>query len=163
MRWHKPNCLDTLDDDWESWPSTGGVYLIMGPRALRRAVSTDRHGILYIGQARNLRNRLWDAWYAQHPGTGMLWDFPQVAAALLGSRSGAIFDREQAIGRLKAKLAYPIPPASLDRCERALLFAYFYRYAELPPLNACMPKRWNRVRPGKKLIRWALRGIVAGG
>jgi hypothetical protein len=93
----------------------------------------------------------------------MLWDFPKVARALLRSNSVAAFDRGREIGRLRAKVAYPIRPVDLNRFERALIFAYFYRYAELPPLNASMPKRWHIVRPSRKLIDWASRGIAGGG
>jgi hypothetical protein len=159
MRWHKEYRLDTLDDDWDYWPSESGVYVILGQRGLRRAVGKGMSRVLYIGQAKNIRNRLWYAWYGEHSGTGLLWDFPKVARALTGHSTAGPFDRGGAIGRLTAKVAFPIRTADLSRFERALLFAYFYRHGELPPLNATMPKRWDRQRPTTDLIQWATRGI----
>lgn len=156
--WHPSFRLGRLDDGWKEMPRHGGIYILRCSRSIPRAARLDRRGVLY-GQASNLRNRLWSAWQARHSGTGIVWDYPRVTSAVLGSPKEARHVRDHHLNRLIVRFAGPIPERELDRYERALLFAYFYRHGELPPLNSTLPQRWARSKPGANLLRWARRGL----
>jgi len=140
-------------------PRHGGVYILRCSRSIPRAAHLDQRGVLYIGQASNLRNRLRSALQARHPATGILWEYPRVTSAVLGTPKEARHVRNHHLNRLIVRFAGPVPERELDRYERALLFAYFYRYGELPPLNSALPKRWARSKPGAHLLSWARRGL----
>ena len=56
--WIKPFQLASLESDWGNKPASAGIYIIRCAREIHRAGGNDKRGILYIGQSRNLRDRL---------------------------------------------------------------------------------------------------------
>src|SRR5437773_9817509 len=99
-------------------PSKPGIYIVRCRRAIPRATGVDRRGTLYVGQAKRLRDRLRNVWDAQHESTGMLWDYPQIAAKLLRTRFGSPKQRARAIDRLFLRVASPVRRADLNLAER---------------------------------------------
>ena len=81
--WHKPIALETLKDYWDSSPATAGVYIVMSDHPIHRIGRVDNAGILYIGKAKNLRDRLWDFWEQNHTASGFLWAHIGVAQIIL--------------------------------------------------------------------------------
>ncbi len=71
--WYKPFVLETLNDSWDSYPASAGVYMIMSDRPIPRIGRVDDKGIIYIGKAKNLRNRLWRFLKIQHTASDFLW------------------------------------------------------------------------------------------
>src|SRR5438876_11941230 len=78
--------IKDLEDGWDEAPATAGIYVISCGTPIQRLGSIDQAGIIYIGQSLCLRDRLWAYWYAQHEASGMLWDLPEVAGAIIGRR-----------------------------------------------------------------------------
>lgn len=157
--WCEPFRVDSLYDEWETTPSTPGVYVVSCKRRLPRVGGVDPAGILYIGKSRRLRNRLWDFWEAQHEASGILWDIPQVARAIFSTSVGTSLEVDPLIGSVMVRMATPILHEMLDQAERAVLYAYTLRFGEPPPLNSCLPGRWTK-SPNKNLLRWAEKGLA---
>jgi len=159
--WSQPQVLESLDDSWDRAPKTPGVYIISGGRPISRIGGDDRHGILYIGKARNLRERLWSFWYANHNASGFLWTNPALARIVFHRVIRTVTDVETHLGRLKYRVSTPINLRDLDRAERAVLCAYIGRFGEAPPLNHNLPLRWTST-PSAQDLRWAEGGILSG-
>ncbi len=162
--WLEPIVLERLDAEWDSVPSSSGVYVIHRRRPVSRLGGVDRRGILYIGKAGNLRERLWQFWYADHGAGWYLWRQPSMARVVLstGSRTPTITDVENHLGKLSATVAAPIARPFLERAERAALCAYIARFGEAPPLNFSLPQRWGDA-PRPEDLRWAERGVLRDG
>ena len=63
------------------------------------------------------------------------------------------------VGELTVKAATLIGPSELENAERAVLYAYFFQYGELPPLNFSVPRRWKD-SPSDEWIRWGNEGLT---
>jgi hypothetical protein len=138
-RWLPPFTVGDLDAEWDKMPSSPGVYIVRCRRAIPRAGGVDCLGTLYIGKAKNLRDRLWSVWEAQHESTGMLWQYPRAAAKLLRTPFTALTQQNRAIQRLLLRVATPLRRGDLNRAERALLAVYLDTFGEFPPLNSMFP------------------------
>ncbi len=160
-RWSDSVQVRAFDDDWESMPSTPGVYVIRTDKPLRRVGGTDRAGVLYVGRASSVRNRIWSFWYGNHTASGFLWTYPSIARVVLNGRIRTVSDVERALGRLIVRFATPIHGQQLGRAERALLFAYVTAFGEAPPLNLSLTERWAGT-PSAADLRWAEKGLQAG-
>lgn len=160
--WLEPIVLERLEAEWDEVPASSGVYIIRRRRPVSRLGGADRRGILYIGKAGNLRERLWQFWYADHGAGWYLWRQPALARVVLSSGIRTITDVERHLGKLSVVLAAPIARAVLDRAERAVLCAYIARFGEAPPLNFSLPQRWADA-PLPEDLRWAEKGILRGG
>jgi hypothetical protein len=147
--WYKPIVLETLDVQWDTFSASPGVYIVMSDRPIQRIGGTDFRSIIYIGKAKNLRNRLWAFWKANHSASGFLWTHPTMANIVLNKPVRTVSDVEKYLGKLEILL---------DSAERALLFAYIQCFGEAPPLNLSLPKRWNQLPPAEDL-RWAEEGL----
>jgi len=158
VNWRSPFIINFLETHWDDMPSKSGIYIIWCGRSIPRAGAVDKKGILYVGKSSNLRNRLWDFWYANHPASGMLWAYPKIATTILKKTCRNKKDVEYYLGKLTVRVAYPMPKAMLEVGERAVLYAYFLRFGELPPLNSSLPKRWREI-PSASNLRWASRGL----
>jgi hypothetical protein len=151
-KWSKPATIDK-----ETAPPKSGVYIIMNLKNLRRIDGVDPNGILYIGKSKHLQRRLGQFWSAYHPASGLLWDHPQIAGKYFGKRSLS----QNAVGNLLGKLHVKMMPLSskeLSKKERALLFAYMYKFGEPPPLNFNLPGHWKE-KPDKMELQWAQKAI----
>lgn len=156
--WHQPIALETLEDDWDSSPATAGVYIVMSDRPIRRIGRVDNASILYIGKAKNLRDRLWDFWKERHTASGFLWTHIEVARIILNKPIPTVSDLGKCLGKLNVRYSTPIIEDQLDMAERALLFAYIKYFGEAPPLNMSLPKRWEHPPPTED-IAWAENGL----
>jgi len=158
--WQESFRIDSLYTDWDDMPATPSVYLIRRRRPVNRVGGTDARGILYIGRSVNLRERLWQFWYANHHTASVyLWCNPTLARGVLGRRCSSHKDVEDALGRLFARIATPVPKRQLEGAERALLYQYVRRYGELPPLNFVLPGKYVRC-PGEARLKWADAGLL---
>jgi excinuclease UvrABC nuclease subunit len=81
--WSKRKLIDKIDV-----PSKPGVYLIIRKKPIRRIGQTDRKGILYIGQAYNLKGRLKLFKKFEHIASWFLYDHPEVAQFVLKKIKG---------------------------------------------------------------------------
>ena len=156
--WHEPIVLETLNDSWDSSPASAGVYIIMSDRPIPRIARVDDASILYIGKAKNLRDRLWDFWKQNHTASGFLWAHIPIAQIALNKPILTVGDVGKYVGKLKARYSTPIEDNLLDRAERALLFAYIQYFGEAPSLNLSLPKRWEQAPPSQDR-EWAEKGI----
>ncbi len=158
--WLSPFTVESLDDEegWDLAPSSAGVYVILRQFSINRIGGIDRSGILYVGQAPCLRDRLWKFYEAYHPASGFLWTHPSIAGIVLGKKIRGVSDVENGLGKLKVRVATPIGLRMLNRTERAALFAYVNRFGEAPPLNFAIPERW-KVIPTTLELRWAEEGL----
>jgi hypothetical protein len=66
------------------------------------------------------------------------------------------------LSNLSVKVATPVPAAELEAAERAVLYAYLYRFGERPPLNCNLPQRWGTA-PNAEALRWAVGGLEDNG
>jgi hypothetical protein len=156
--WHEPIVLETLEGYWDSSPSTAGVYIVMSDRPIPRIGGVDNVSILYIGKAKNLRDRLWNFWKETHTASEFLWTHPSVAQIILDKPIHAILDIYKYVGKLRARYSTPISEDLLDTAERALLFTYIQHFGEPPPLNLSLPKRWEQLPPSQDRA-WAEKGL----
>lgn len=156
--WSEPFILETLDASWDTYPASAGVYLIMSDQPIPRIGGTDNKSILYIGKAKNLRNRVSQFRWANHTASGILWTHPTMARIVLNKPIRSVSDVEKYLGELIACYSTPINVDSLERAERALLFAYIQSFGEAPPLNMSLPRRWDELPPAQDL-RWAENGL----
>ncbi len=159
--WYGPITIETLANEkvWNSSPESPGVYIIMGDRPIRRIGGDDAIGTLYVGKAKNLRNRLWAFWKASHSASGFLWTHPQMARIVLDKPIRTVTDVEKHLGKLRARYSTPIDEHYLDNAERAIIFAYIHCFGEAPPLNLSLPNRWAEP-PGAQDLRWAERALL---
>lgn len=157
-RWSDPVQVRAFYDNWEVMPSTPGVYIIRRDRPLQRVGGTDPSGILYVGRASSIRNRIWSFWDANHTASGFLWTHPSIARLVLNGRIRSVGDVERELGKLTVRYATPVHGHQLGRAERALLFAYFTRFGEAPPLNLNLTSRWAAM-PSAPDLRWAEKGL----
>lgn len=160
-RWLKPVILERLEADWDRVPAAGGVYVVRRQRPVHRLGGVDKCGVLYVGKASNLRERLWQFWYADHGAGWYLWRQPDLARLVLSMTIRTVTDVEQHLGRLTAVVASPIAGPLLDRAERAVLSAYIARFGEAPPLNFSLPQRWSQP-PTPEDLRWAEKAFYEG-
>lgn len=151
----------SVNEEWDSWPATPGVYIIRVPRPIPRIGGTDKTGILYFGKANKVRTRIWNFWKANHTASGFLWTHPSIARLVLDSRIRSVKDVEKYLGRLSVRYATPLYSQELARAERALLFSYINLFGEAPPLNLSLARRWVSAPPSQDL-RWAEVGIEEG-
>ena len=141
-RWSQKVALDLFNEEWERMPSAPGVYVIRRSRPIQRAGGIDRAGILYVGRASPLRRRLWRFWNCDHTASGFLWTHIDIAKLVLSDRVRTPNDVEKKVHRLWLRYATPINAKRLVRAERALMFAYFNKFGEAPPLNLSINQRW---------------------
>ena len=156
--WHEPIVLETLNDYWHSSPATSGVYIVMSDRPIQRIGRVDNASILYIGKAKNLRERLWEFWKLKHTASDFLWTHMPVAQIILNKPILAVSDVGKYVGKLRVRYSTPISEGLLDRAERALLFTYTQYFGEAPPLNMSLPKRWEQLPPSQDRA-WAEKGL----
>ena len=156
--WCKPIMLETLDGDWVSSPDTPGVYIVVSDRPIQRIGGVDDVGILYIGKAKNLRDRLWDFWKQNHTASGFLWKDLKVAEIILKKPTHISDDVTEHLGKLNARYSTPIDEDQLDMAERALLYTYIQCFGEAPPLNQSLFKRWEHPPPPEDRA-WAEKGL----
>jgi hypothetical protein len=156
--WHLPVFLGKLKHDWSSLlPVAGGVYLVKTGRPIGRVLGTDPTGILYIGKSLNLQNRVWAFPYGNHSASGFLWQDPTIRMKILNASSASEEDCGTALAGCFTCIAAPVPEPDVDRAEHAVLFAYFRRFGEFPPLNFSAPDRWRS--PTAEDVEWAAQGL----
>lgn len=156
--WSDSVKVRSVYEQWDSWPSTPGVYIIRSARSMPRIGGTDKTGILYFGKASQLRFRIWHFGKANHTASGFLWHHQDIARLVLNPGIRSVTEVEEYLGRLTVRYATPIHGQQLDRAERALLFSYIHLFGEAPPLNLSLPRRWDSA-PSSQDLRWAEVGI----
>lgn len=156
--WSDSVRVNSIDEQWDSWPSTPGVYIIRAAHSMPRIGGTDKTGILYIGKASKLRFRIYHFSMADHTASGFLREHQDIARLVLNSgiRSGT--DVKKYLGRLTVRYATPLYAHQIARAERAVLFSYIRLFGEAPPLNLSLPGRWDSA-PSSQDLRWAEVGI----
>jgi hypothetical protein len=159
-KWIDPFRIDIIQKEDQKWDAimAPGVYIIMRPKFVQRVSDVDRNGILYIGQAYNLADRLDKFQYAGHKPTYFMLRNLKIASGILQDQVRNENHLYRALGKLKAKICYPIRKSALDEAERAVLFAYLEKFGELPPLNANLPGS-QKGKPRREDLRWARKGI----
>jgi hypothetical protein len=159
-RWAKPFPIELIEAEWETIPATSGIYVIMTRKPIRRVGGFDRRGILYVGKAIVLRERLDKFWNADHIASDFLRMNLSVAEIILRKKMTKEDDLYPLLAKLYARIATPIKRGKeLDMAERAILFAYMNRFGELPPLNFSIRARWKD-KPSKDDLRWAGKTII---
>ena len=161
-KWSRDFKLGDYCESWDEKPIEPGVYLVLSGRPINRAGGRDPSGILYVGKASDLRNRLWDFRYArqQHLAADFLSSNPDVARLVLQAELKSSEQVIAALGNLRARVASPLPINLLAESERAVIWAYIIRYGEPPPMNSALPQRDER--PEGKWLKWARTGIAVG-
>ncbi len=141
--WSKPF---TFWNEWENltttWPGPG-VYVVYRRRPIRGLGGVDRTGVLYVGQSSHLAGRLKEFVNCHHPASDFLWCHLPMARLLLGRKVRSSRQVERMLERLTVRVAAPIRVRDLGIAEQSVLFAYLYRYGEMPPLNLSLPGRWK--------------------
>jgi len=158
-RWYPTYTVESIENGDQIAPTSSGIYLILFDSIIHRIRGEDHTGILYIGKAKNLQRRLYQFWDGYHSASGFLYQHSTIASVLFKKimmKEDDIYDH---LGKLKFRFAQPIHKASLERAERAALFAYIKNFGEAPPLNLSLPKRWKEAPPAQE-IRWAEKGIL---
>ncbi len=158
-RWSQSFPFTALDSNWDDMPSSSGVYVVRRKKPVPRVAGVDRSGVLYVGQARNLRSRLYAFWDAYHTASGFLWEHRHLAGPVFGGTARTQEDVVRLMARLTFRFAGPLWPKELQRAERALLFAYINRFGEAPPLNLSLVQRWQS-QPNAADLRWAEPGVL---
>jgi hypothetical protein len=156
--WSDSVTVCSVYEQWDSWPSTPGVYIIRTAHSIPRIGGTDKTGILYIGKASTLRFRIWHFWKANHTASGFLWNHQDIARVVLNSGIRSVTQVEEQLGRLTVRYATPLYAQQIARAERALLFSYIRLFGEAPPLNLSLPGRWDSA-PSSQDLRWAEVGM----
>lgn len=156
--WSKPIMLEALDDSWDSFPESAGVYLIMRDRPIPRVGGVDNMSILYIGKSRNLRERFLVFLKQEHTASAFLWQHKTVAQIVLNEPKLTVIDLGKYLRKLKVRYSTLTDGRLLDRAERALIFTYIEYFGEPPPLNMSLPKRWEQP-PQSQDQEWAGKGL----
>lgn len=158
VKWRLLGTLRSLDNNWDQSPDTPGIYIIRRKKPIPRIGGIDTGGIIYVGQSKILRNRLWDFWHSSHNASGFLWINKVVAMKILETEYQDEDELTALLGELTAKLATPIEEQYIGIAEKAVLYAYARKFGELPPLNSSLPDRWGD-SVGKEWIDWANEGL----
>ncbi len=157
--WSKWIKLSYIEDAKNSFPETPGIYIIKRVNAISRVGGIDRCGILYIGKSKNLRSRVRQFWRCEHTASGFLYTSkPEIGTLVFGKRCKSKDDIDEQFYSLYVKCAAPVSLKSLERAERAVLYAYVKKFGEAPPLNLSIPERWNN-EPRKADLDWSKSGI----
>jgi len=156
--WLKPVLLEDFDKGWGLCPATAGVYIVMRDKPIPRIGRVDKAGILYIGKAKVLRDRLWDFLKQNHTASGFLWAHTPIAQIILDKPILTVGELGKHLGILQVRYSTPIDQSLLSRAERALLFSYIHYYGEPPPLNFSLPARWEQPPPSQDR-QWAEKGL----
>jgi hypothetical protein len=157
-----PFRIEILDDSWDDLSLTAGIYVIRSDRPIHRIAGVDPLGILYVGKSEKLGYRLLQFWNGEHPASGFLYVDLKVASVILGTPCQDEQDVANCLSKLSVKVATPVPAAELEAAERAVLYAYLYRFGERPPLNCNLPQRWGTA-PNAEALRWAAGGLEDNG
>src|SRR5207249_717039 len=157
--WSRKVALDDFNEKWERMPVTPGIYIIRRSQPIQRIGGKDRAGIIYVGRASTLRSRVWRFWNCDHTASAFLWTHTEIARLVLSEGIRTPNDVWKKVCRLWVRYAAPINEKRLARAERALMFAYFHRFGEAPPLNLSINKRWV-ARPDPFDIQWAEAGLA---
>ena len=143
-RWSQTFRIQAVDQKWEKMPATPGIYIIMKKKPIKRIGGIDSNGILYVGKALTIRKRLGQFWSADHIASDFLRMNLPLTRIFLGKWVDDEKDLYPLLGKLYVRIATPISgKGKLDEAEWATLFAYVYRFGELPPLNFSLRKRWG--------------------
>lgn len=157
-QWSKPFRVDSVGEETMIVPSGPGIYMIISKKPLHRVGGIDCQGILYVGKAFSLRDRLKKFWYVDHIASYFLWENLEVAKKIFRNSALSKKDLDSYLGSLYAMVC-PVNKINLASAERAVLFCYLYNFGELPPLNFNLSKR-SGSKPEKQLFHWA--GQVIG-
>ena len=117
-----------LIEHFQNAPSMPGTYIICANREIPRAVGTDEHGVLTIGESDNLRRRL-AAFVrcARNPGA---------SGHMAGWRFNyASFEKVFPLETLWVSWYPTIDKATAYAKEGEMLALYLAEHFELPPLN----------------------------
>ena len=147
-----------IKDDERDRFAKPGIYIVMRKKPIHRIGGIDRKGILYIGQAVDIANRLHLFHYVEHKTSYAMYLQPKIAKLALKKQIKNDDDLYRTLGKLKVRLACPMNKKELIKAERACLFSYLERFGELPPFNANLPKS-QKPKPLENDLRWARKGI----
>lgn len=148
----------SLEEDLKQKATAPGIYIITRGKPVPRIGGTDPCGILYIGKAFNLRERLSKFRKAGHIASDLMRMQLPLACSVLGCNVETEDELYPALRKLRARVATPMEKRDLDAAERAALMVYLLKFGELPPLNFSMRGRWDE-KPGRLDLHWATRGI----
>ena len=157
-RWSESFNICSIEEDFDSWPATAGVYIIRGPRSVPRIGGTDKTGILYFGKATKLCYRIWAFKKANHTASGFLWAHTDIAQLVLNRSIRTQNEVLNYLMKLTVRFATPLDSRQLSRAERALMFSYISQFGEAPPLNLSLVSRWES-KPSATDLSWAEEGI----
>lgn len=116
--------------DWSEVPQTYGAYAVATNLSIPRAIGTDPEGILHVGEAANLRRRIYS--FVKCAGkrgvTGHMaaWRYASCATALT---------KYYQYHTLRVRWMTTASKQSAYRLEEKILSQYLKRHGELPPLN----------------------------
>lgn len=159
VEWQTPFKVNLIEQRLGKFAEKPGIYIISIARHISRIGETDEKGILYIGSSLNIGNRLNQFWNAEHPASGVLWVHLPLAQLIFRKEIETRSDVEKLIEDLEIRVAVPVKRHQLREAERVALFAYMFRFGELPPLNFNIPGgRWEK--PEQKALAWGERGIL---
>ena len=157
-KWSRTCNVGSVDEKYDVWPSTSGVYIIRTGRPIQRIGGADKTGVLYIGKTRNLRIRIWKFFQSDHTASGFLWTHTEIARLVLNQDIRTTSEVKKHLGKLTVRYAEPISVKHLALAERALLFSYLACFGEAPPFNLSLPSRWD-MKPESRELHWAEAGI----
>ena len=124
--WSDWVALDSID--WTQVPQTPGAYIVAANQPIHRAVGTDPHGYLDVGESVNLRNRLrsFRRCITERGRTGHMagWRFAFFR-----------FERQFPHATLRVRWREADTKEDAYAAEGEVLFDYVGRHCELPPLN----------------------------
>jgi hypothetical protein len=141
--------LDPLE--WSSMPTGPGAYIIAAPQPITRAVGTDLHGYLDVGESAILNTRLWGfRRCATQRGT---------TGHMAGWRYAFFhFDRQFPFTTLRVRWRKTITKEEAYAAEGQVLLGYLRRHCEPPRagegVQALLKQHgWVEVEPGSFALR----------
>lgn len=157
--WSAVKKLKTVDYDWESWSQSSGIYIVSYGQSVNRIFGCDEAGILYIGKAKNLRDRVHQFYRSDHNVSWFLYNHRDIARKYM-SKEIKDFDDEKEmapyVGELNIRYAEAESESQAEYLERVAIFSYLKLFGEVPPLNSSIPNRYDKP-PTQNEMEWFIR------
>jgi|GEM_PF-5116333 len=152
--WIKNKKLSTVNSEWSRWSESSGIYIVSRDSPVDRVFEQDSSGILYIGKAKNLRERVHQFYRSDHNASWFLYCHRDLARKYISSE---ITDHEEKVapyvGQLNISYAEANDEAHAEEIERVAIFSYVKKFGEVPPLNNSIPDRYSEP-PNDVQVKW---------
>ena len=122
---------------------------------VNRILGTDNSGLIYIGTATVLRDRVWQFLHSHHNASWFLDCHRDLASKYLDADISNQNEKLlPALGKLHVRYVECSSKDEAIKMEKVAIFSYVTLFGEVPPLNGSMPGDKYEKGANLEQIRW---------